>query len=119
MGIPLADADPRGLCQSAAAAAVLVWQSVAAVALVPIATAWAVISGGLLLAAAHRLSGSEGRWILVVAGVVSAGWGALVAILGASDTRTMGLWLVGYALIFGGTLVALAGRWRRATTHLS
>jgi hypothetical protein len=26
---------------------------------------------------------------------------------------------VGYALIFGGTLVALAGRWRRATTHLS
>jgi hypothetical protein len=45
-----------------------------------------------------------------MAGVVSAGWGALVAILGASDTRTMGLWLVGYALIFGRTLVALAGR---------
>jgi uncharacterized membrane protein HdeD (DUF308 family) len=110
----------EGSVNLAAAAAVLVWQSVAAVALVPIvATAWAVISGGLLLAAAHRLSGSEGRWILVVAGVVSAGWGALVAILGASDTRTMGLWLVGYALIFGGTLVALAGRWRRATTHLS
>jgi len=106
----------EGSVNLAAAAAVLVWQSVAAVALVPIATAWAVISGGLLLAAAHRLSGSEGRWILVVAGVVSAGWGALVAILGASDTRTMGLWLVGYALIFGGTLVALAGRWRRATT---
>jgi uncharacterized membrane protein HdeD (DUF308 family) len=109
----------EGSVNLAAAAAVLVWQSVAAVALVPIATAWAVISGGLLLAAAHRLSGSEGRWILVVAGVVSAGWGALVAILGASDTRTMGLWLVGYALIFGGTLVALASRWRRATTHLS
>jgi uncharacterized membrane protein HdeD (DUF308 family) len=73
----------EGSVNLAAAAAVLVWQSVAAVALVPIATAWAV------------------------------------AILGASDTRTMGLWLVGYALIFGGTLVALAGRWRRATTHLS
>jgi uncharacterized membrane protein HdeD (DUF308 family) len=64
----------EGSVNLAAAAAVLVWQSVAAVALVPIATAWAVISGGLLLAAAHRLSGSEGRWILVVAGVVSAGW---------------------------------------------
>src|SRR5438270_175431 len=30
----------------------------------------------------------------------------------------MGRWLVGYALIFGGTLVALAGRWRRAAAHL-
>ena len=49
----------------------------------------------------------------MLAGVVSAGWGALVAVLGASDTRTMGLWLVGYALIFGGTLVVLAGRWQR------
>jgi uncharacterized membrane protein HdeD (DUF308 family) len=120
MGIPLADAHPRGLCQSrSGGSGPRLAVGCRAVALVPIATAWAVISGGLLLAAAHRLSGSEGRWILVVAGVVSAGWGALVAILGASDTRTMGLWLVGYALIFGGTLVALAGRWRRATTHLS
>ena len=109
----------EGSVNLAAAAAVLVWQAVAAVALVQIATAWAVITGGLLLAAAHRLSRTEGRWILVVAGVVSAGWGALVAILGAGDTRTMGLWLVGYALIFGGTLMALAGRWRHATRHLS
>jgi uncharacterized membrane protein HdeD (DUF308 family) len=109
----------EGSVNLAAAAAVLVWQAVAAVPLVQIASGWAMITGGLLLAAAHRLSGSEGRWILVVAGVVSAGWGALVAILGASDTRSMGLWLVGYALIFGGTLVALAGRWRRTTRHLS
>jgi uncharacterized membrane protein HdeD (DUF308 family) len=109
----------EGSVNLGAAAAVLAWQAVAAVPLVQIASGWAMITGGLLLAAAHRLSGSEGRWILVLAGVVSAGWGALVAILGASDTRTMGLWLVGYALIFGGTLVALAGRWRRTTRHLS
>jgi uncharacterized membrane protein HdeD (DUF308 family) len=108
----------EGSVNLAAAAAVLVWQAVAAVPLVQIASGWAMITGGLLLAAAHRLSGKEGRWILVVAGVVSASWGALVAILGASDTQTMGLWLVGYALIFGGTLVALAGRWRRAAAHL-
>jgi uncharacterized membrane protein HdeD (DUF308 family) len=105
----------EGSVNLAAAAAVLAWQAVAAVPLVQIASAWAMITGGLLLAAAHRLSGNEGRWLLVGAGVVSAGWGALVAILGASDTQTMGLWLVGYALIFGGTLVALAGRWRRGS----
>jgi uncharacterized membrane protein HdeD (DUF308 family) len=87
------------ICESsvnmAAAAAVLVWQAVAAVALVQIAAAWAVITGGLLLAAAHRLSRSEGRWMLMLAGVVSASWGALVAAIGAGDTPAMGLWLVG------------------------
>lgn len=103
----------EGSVNLAAAAAVLVWQAVAVVLLVQIATAWAVITGGLLLAAAHRLSGSEGRWILVLSGVVSASWGVLLAAIGASNTRAMGLWLVGYAVIFGGTLVALAGHWRR------
>lgn len=103
----------EGSVNIAAAAAVLVWQTTAAVALVQVATAWAVITGGLLLAAAHRLSVSEGRWILVLAGVVSASWGASLAVIGASDTRTMGPWLIAYAVIFGGTLVVLAGRWQR------
>src|SRR5690242_6636982 len=100
----------EGFGNLAAAAAILVWQGVAAVPLVQITTAWAVITGGLLLAAAHRVSAGEGRWLLVLAGTVSASWGALLAAIGASNTRTMGLWLAGYALIFGATLVALAGR---------
>jgi uncharacterized membrane protein HdeD (DUF308 family) len=58
----------EGSVNLAAAAAVLIWQAVAAVPLVQIASAWAMITGGLLLAAAHRLSGNEGRWILVGAG---------------------------------------------------
>lgn len=102
-----------GSVNLAAAAAVLVWQAVAIVPLLQIASAWAVITGGLLLAAAHRLSGAQGRWILISAGVVSSTWGALAAAIGAGGTRTMGLWLVGYALIFGSILVALAGRLQR------
>ena len=102
----------EGSVNLAAAAAVLVWQAVAAVPLVQIATAWAVITGGMLLAAAPRVSGSEGRWILVLAGVVSASWRALLAAIGASDTRAMGLWLVAYALIFGGTLAVPADGWQ-------
>src|SRR6202030_728869 len=101
----------EGSVNIAAAAAVLVWQAIAAVALVQVATAGAVITGGLLLAAARRLSAGEGRWILCLAGVVSASWGALLAAIGASETRAMGVWLVGYALIFGAALVA--GRWQR------
>jgi uncharacterized membrane protein HdeD (DUF308 family) len=71
------------------------------------------VTGALLFAAAHRLSGRDGRWVLVLAGIVSAAWGVLAAAIGLGDTRTIGLWLVGYALIFGSTLVALAGRLQR------
>lgn len=78
-----------------------------------------MITGGLLLAAAHRLSGSEGRWILMLAGVVSASWGALVAVIGANDARAMGLWLVGYALAFGGTPRGPRRSLATATANLS
>ena len=101
----------EGSINLAAAACVLVWQAVAVVPLVHILSAWAVVTGALLFAAAHRLSGRDGRWVLVLAGIVSAAWGVLE--VGAGDTRTIGLWLVGYALIFGSTLVTLAGRLQR------
>jgi uncharacterized membrane protein HdeD (DUF308 family) len=97
-----------------AAAAVLAWPAIAIAApFVRLACAWAVVTGALLLAAAHRLSGPHGRWVLVLAGVASAGWGALAAAADAGNPQTIRLWLVGYAVIFGGVLLALAGHLRR------
>jgi uncharacterized membrane protein HdeD (DUF308 family) len=103
----------EGSISLAAAAGVLVWQAVAIVPLVHLLSAWAVMTGALLWAAAHRLSGRDGRWVLVLAGIVSAAWGVLAAAVGPGDTRTIGLWLVGYTLLFGWILVALAGRLQR------
>ena len=103
----------EGSINLAAAAGALVWQAVAVVPLVHIHSAWAVVTGALLFAAAHRLSGRDGRWVLVLAGIVSAAWGVLSAAVGPGDTRTIGLWLVGYTLLFGWILVALAGRLQR------
>src|ERR1700730_18879951 len=98
----------------AAAAAVLAWPAIAIAApFVRLACAWAVVTGALLLAAARRLSGPHGRWVLVLAGAASAGWGALVAAADAGDPHTIRLWLVGYAVIFGGVLLALAGQLRK------
>src|SRR6202047_1859362 len=74
---------------------------------------WAVVTGALLLAAAHRLAAPHGRWILVLAGVASAGWGALAAAADAGNPHTIRLWLVGYAVIFGGVLLALADQLRK------
>src|SRR6267143_1171729 len=102
----------EGATHLAAAAAVLAWPAIAIAApFVGLACAWAVVTGALLLAAAHRLSGPHGRWVLVLAGVASAGWGALAA--DAGDPQTIRLWLVGYAVIFGWVLLALAGQLRK------
>ena len=66
----------EGTTNLAAAAAVLAWPAIAIAApFVRLACAWAVVTGALLLAAAHRLSRPHGRWVLVLAGVASAGWG--------------------------------------------
>jgi uncharacterized membrane protein HdeD (DUF308 family) len=107
----------EGSINLGAAVAVLAWQAVAAVALVPFAAVWAVLSGGAMLAAASRLARSHGRWILAFAGGLSVGWGALIAAEGSGDARTVGLWLAVYAIVFGVTLLVLTGRLRRQ--HLS
>jgi len=104
----------EGATNLAAAAAVLAWPAVAIAApFVRLACAWAVVTGALLLAAAHRLSGPHGRWVLAVAGVASAGWGVLAAAADAGDPHAIKWWLVGYAVIFGGVLLALAGQLRK------
>jgi uncharacterized membrane protein HdeD (DUF308 family) len=97
------------------AGAVLVWPAMATVAFVSLTSAWAIITGALLLAAARRLSLSHGRWLLALAGIVSAVWGGLAATLELSNStpETMGWWLIGYALPFAATLFLLAGLLQR------
>ncbi len=100
----------EGSINLGAAVAVLAWQAVAAVALVPFAAVWAMLSGGAMLAAASWLAHSHGRWILAFAGGLSIGWGALIAAEGGGDARAIGFWLAGYAIAFGVAMLALSGR---------
>jgi len=102
------------------AGAVLIWPAMAAVAFVHLASAWAIITGALLLAAARRLSLSHGRWLLALAGTVSATWGTAAAAWGpsaASAPETIGWWLIAYALPFAAILLALAGLLQRRDRH--
>jgi uncharacterized membrane protein HdeD (DUF308 family) len=103
----------EGTINVTVAVAVLVWPAIAVIPFVRLASAWAVITGALLLAAARRLSGSHGRWLLAFAGIVSAGWGALAGPSSASTVDTTRLWLVGYAVPFGLVLLLLAARLQR------
>ena len=102
----------EGATNIAVAGAVLIWPAMASVAFVHLASAWAIITGALLIAAARRLSLSHGRALLALAGVLSATWGALAAAWGLSpetSSQTLGWWLVGYALPFAAILMVLAG----------
>jgi uncharacterized membrane protein HdeD (DUF308 family) len=102
----------EGTFNLGAAAVLLAWPAIAITPFIRIASAWAIVTGVLLIAAARRLSGSNGRWLLILAGGLSAGWGVLST---AADIRTpqaMGLWLVSYAIVFGGTLAILSNQLR-------
>jgi uncharacterized membrane protein HdeD (DUF308 family) len=106
----------EGATNLAVAATVLVWAALAVVPLISLASGWAIVTGALMLAAAHRLAGGPGRWLLGFSGGVSAGWGVLAIALApsaAGDLRTTARWLIAYALVFGVALLALTFRLRR------
>jgi uncharacterized membrane protein HdeD (DUF308 family) len=114
----------EGAANLMVAGAVLIWPAMAAVAFVPLTSAWAIVTGALLLAAARRLARSHGRWLFVLAGALSTTWGALAAAVGpsaGSTPETVGWWLVGYALPFAIVLMALAGllQWRDRKASIS
>jgi uncharacterized membrane protein HdeD (DUF308 family) len=106
----------EGAVNLSVAGVVLIWPAMAAVAFIRLTSAWAIVTGALLLAAARRLSLSHGRWLLALAGAVSVVWGVLAATVGPSaesTPETMALWLIGYALAFAAMLLALTGLLQR------
>jgi uncharacterized membrane protein HdeD (DUF308 family) len=94
-------------------AVALVLPSVAVVAFVLLTAAWALLTGGLMLAAAFRLHVSHGRWWLALGGIVSLVWGVLLIIAPMIGAVVLTWWLGGYAIVFGIVLLVLGVRLRR------
>jgi uncharacterized membrane protein HdeD (DUF308 family) len=78
---------------------VLVW--------IYIIAAWAVITGVAEVVAAFRLDHGHGRWWLVLAGVVSVGFGALLWVYPVAGAVALMYWVGAYAVVFGASLIAL------------
>jgi uncharacterized membrane protein HdeD (DUF308 family) len=101
----------EGSTNLAVAGVILIWPATIALPFLPLASAWAIVTGAMMLAASQRSSVSHGRWLLVIAGTVSAIWGAVIAGAApswAEDISALERWLVAYALLFGVALAALA-----------
>src|SRR5664279_5670178 len=81
-------------------------------AFVILLSVWALITGGLEIAAAYRLHSSHGRWWLALGGVASVVWGILLAAAPMIGAVVVAWWLGIYAIIFGASLLACAWRLR-------
>lgn len=84
----------------------------AVVVFVTLLSAWAVITGGLLLATAFRLDSGHGNWLAGLGGVVSIVWGVLLWVWPIVGAVVLTLWFGAYALIFGVSMIALGLRLR-------
>jgi uncharacterized membrane protein HdeD (DUF308 family) len=109
----------EGIISIAAGVLTVIWPGISAVALVYLIAAWALITGGIEIAAAFRLRKQiKGEWLLGLAGVLSIVLGVLLFARPGPGALALVYWIGGYAFIFGVALVALSFRvrtWER--TH--
>jgi len=103
----------EGIVDLIAGVIALVWPLLTVLAFVILMAVWAVVSGGVLLGAAFRLHVAHGRWFMGLAGAVSIAWGVLIVLWPLAGAVVLTWWMGAYALLFGGSLLALAFRLRR------
>lgn len=88
------------------------WPSLTVVIFVAMIAAWALITGGFMLAAAFRVDADHGRVWLGLAAVASIIYGLLLVIAPMIGALVLTWWIGAYALIFGISLIAFALRLR-------
>jgi uncharacterized membrane protein HdeD (DUF308 family) len=95
----------EGLLDIATGVVAFLWPGLTVVAFVWLIAAWAIVSGGLMTAAGFRLNIEHGRWWLVLGGLLSLAYGALLIITPLIGAVVFTWWLGAYALVFGVALV--------------
>jgi uncharacterized membrane protein HdeD (DUF308 family) len=91
----------------------LLWPGINALALLYVIAAWALVTGGLEIAAAIRLRKViTGEWLLALSGVASVALGIVLALFPGPGALALVLWIGAYALVSGVLFVVLAFRLR-------
>ena len=98
----------EGIVNIITAAIAVVWPGITVVAFVLLVAIWALLSGGLMLAAAFRID--DGRWWLVLGGIASLIYGVLLIVAPLMGALVLTWWLGAYALVFGVSLLVLGFR---------
>jgi uncharacterized membrane protein HdeD (DUF308 family) len=108
----------QGLAGVAAGVVTIFWPGITALALLYVVAAWALVTGGLEIAAAIRLRKAiTGEWLLALSGVASVTLGVLLVLFPGPGALAVVLWIGAYALVSGVLLVVLGVRlhsWARS-----
>ena len=102
----------EGVADIATGVIAFVWPGITLVAFVFLVAAWALISGSLMLMAAFRLNVDHGRWWLVLGGLASLAYGALLIVAPLVGAVVLTWWIGAYALVFGIAMLILGFRLR-------
>lgn len=103
----------EGIASLAAGFAAFLWPGLTALVLLYVIAAWALIMGVLQIVAAVRMHNQiRGEWWLVLSGIVSVLFGALMMWAPGAGALALVLWIGAYAVVFGVTLIVLAFRVR-------
>ena len=102
----------EGLLDIAVGVIAFLWPGITVLAFVLLIAAWAIVSGGLMMAAGFRLNIDHGRWWLVLGGLLSLAYGVLLVITPLIGAIVLTWWLGAYALVFGVALVVFSFKLR-------
>ncbi len=98
----------EGLVDILVAVAAALVPAAAVWAFVFMLAAWALVTGGLMIAAAFRLHLHYGRWWLILGGFVSILFGIALIVAPGMSALVLTWWIGGYSLAFGLLLLILA-----------
>ncbi len=103
----------EGVLDLAAGAIAFLWPGIALLTFIYIAALWAVLSGVVLLVAAMRLHRAQGDALLLLGGLLSLAWGAVVLFWPIAGELALAWWIGAYAILFGAVMLIVALRLRR------
>ncbi|APG09732.1 hypothetical protein BKD09_15440 [Bradyrhizobium japonicum] len=102
----------EGLLNIAVGVAAFIWPGLTVLAFVFMVAAWAIISGALMMSAGFRLKLDHGRWWMVLGGLLSLVYGALLVAMPLIGAVVLTWWMGAYAMAFGVALVVLSFKLR-------
>jgi uncharacterized membrane protein HdeD (DUF308 family) len=103
----------RGLAGVAVGVVTVIWPNITALALVYLIAAWALVTGGLEIAAAIRLRKViSGEWLLILSGLAAVALGIVLVLFPEPGALALVLLIGVYALVSGVLLIVLAFRLR-------
>lgn len=103
----------EGVVSLLAGIAALAWPGLTVLVFVTLIGGWAMLTGALMLGAAFRLRADHGRWWLILCGIASIIYGAMLFIAPMVGAVVLAWWIGAYALVFGAALLMMAFRLRK------